>query len=231
VDPSENITEVARQVELACIGNNIACWPESPNSHTFINGNTLYIMYVKPAGEVTASIGIIAIIAIILFIAPIIMYFAIPGVSELINGIISIAIMMMMMKLMMPMFESMSSGTKPRAVKAAPAEQKPPFEQRVSRRIESIADSIVRTESAFERSKEAGVSAVSSVVNDITRLVNAIKGAPSTSMTSYQKAKAIREVDTLDDKLEKYRNSLSPTQQGKFDEQQSIVDELRAMYD
>jgi len=233
MDPSEDIETVAEDIQAYCDGNYLSPWPEFSSTNTLVEEDTLYIMYLKPAGQVTPSIGIIAIIGIILLIAPIIMYFAIPGVQQLVNGIISIVILVLMMKIMMPMLSSITEE-KPKVTSAQPAQvsaPKEPFEQRVSKRVESIAESIERTERAFERSKSAGIAGISGVVNDITRLVSAIRGAPSTSMSDYQKGKAAREIDALDDRLDKYISSLTPEQLARFQEEQRIVNELRAMYD
>jgi len=224
LDPSEDIASVAQQVQDACVQNYVESWPEYPSTYTYIENNTLYIMYVSPAGGVTPSIAWLPIIIGILIIAPIIMLIAIPGLMDLINNIIMLVIIMVMMDIMTPMLRSSTAPSS----RVAAAESRQPIEQRISRRIESIAESIARTERAFETSKEAGKSAVSSVVSDIMGVARAIKGAPSTAMTSYEKARAAERIDVLDDKLVKYRESLSPEQKAKLDEEQRIIRELRS---
>jgi len=228
IDPDEDMPAIAQQIQTACAENYVPYWPEHQGAYTFIEGNTLYIAYMRPSDSVSPMmIGILPILLIIGLIAPIIMYFAIPGLSELVDSIVMIVVMMIMMKIMGPMFSSISG---PKA-EAAPRESTPPIEQRISRRIESIADSIVRTEAAFERSKSAGASAVTSVVSDIRGVARAIKGTPSTAMTGYQKSKAAERLDVLDDNLSKYEEHLTPGQLENLREERRIVDELRTMYD
>jgi len=226
IDPSEGIVSIAQQVQAACVEHGVVPWPEHQGIYTFIENNSLYIAYVKPAGQVSPSIAWIPILLIVGIIAPIIMYFAIPGFADMVNSIVMLVVMMLMMDLMKPMMESTRS--KP---KVSTTEARPPLEQRISRKIESIADSIARTERAFETSKEAGKSARSSVLSDIQGVARAIKGAPKTALSSYDKAKAAGQLDVLDDRLVKYREHLSPTQQEKLEEEQQMVDELRRMYD
>lgn len=231
VDPSEDIESIAQQIQAVCVENNVPYWPEYPNTYAFIEGNTLYIAYVKPSGEVSPMIGFLTILPILLIIgliAPIIMYFAIPGLAEVINSVVMILVVMMMFKMMGPM---LAPKPKVAAVRAAPAAPRPPIEQRISRTIESIADSIAKIEGAFNRSKSAGVTSVTSVASDIVGVVRAVKEAPETAMSSYQKATAAGKLDRLDDKLLKYEKHLSSSQLGNLREERRIVDELRAMYD
>lgn len=223
VDPNEDIASIAQQIQSACEENSIPYWPEYPNTYAMVEGDTLYIAYLGPSGEVSPSIAWMAILLGIMIFAPIIMYFAIPGFAEIVNGIIMLMVMMLMLDLMGPMLK-----TAPGAAVTAPRE---PIEQRVSRKIESIADSIARTEKAFETSKSAGVSAVSSVVSDIRGVARVIKGTPSTAMSSYEKSKAAGRLDVIDDKLGKFEEHLTPGQKENLEEERRIVDELRAMYD
>lgn len=223
MDPSEDIESIAQQIQANCVENSVPCWPEYPNTYTFIEGNTLYIAYVKPPGEVSPMIGFLPILLIIGLIAPIIMYFAIPGLAELINSLVMVLVMMLMLDMMGPMLKT--------GVGAAPAAPREPIEQRVSRKIESIADSITRTEKAFETSKSAGVSAVSSVVSDIRSVARVIKGTPSTAMSTREKSKAAGRLDVIDDKLGKFEEHLTPGQLENLREERRIVEELRAMYD
>lgn len=226
VDPSEDIESIAQQIQAACVENNIPYWPEYPNTYTFIEDSTLYIAYMKPSGEVSPMIGFLPILLIIGLIAPIIMYFAIPGLAELINSIVMLMVIMLMMNLMKPMLETAPRAAAPRA----PAAPREPIEQRISKRIESIADSIARTEKAFETSKSAGVSAVTSVVSDIRSVAGAIKGAPSTAMSKYEKSRAAGRLDVIDDKLGKFEEHLTPGQLENLREERRIVEELRDMY-
>lgn len=228
VDPSEDIESIAQQIQADCVENSVPCWPEYPNTYTFIEGNTLYIAYVKPPGEVSPMIGFLPILLIIGLIAPIIMYFAIPGLAELVNSVVMILVMMLMFKMMGPM---LAPSPKVAAVRAAPTEPRPPIEQRISRKIESIADSIVRVESAFERSKSAGAAAVTSVVSDIRGVARVIEGTPSTAMSPYEKSKAAGRLDVIDDKLGKFEEHLTPGQLENLRKERRIVEELRAMYD
>jgi hypothetical protein len=227
VDPSEDIESVAQQIQATLTENQIPYWPEFPNTYTIIDGNTLCIAYMRPSSGISPTFAILPILLIVGIIAPIIMYFAIPGFAELMNSIIMLVMMMVMMNIMGPMFKSVSGPT---TGTVSAAEKPLPIEQRISRRIESIAESIERTERAFERSKESGVAAVSSVLGDMKGVASAIRGAPSTAMSSYKKSKAAGRLDTLDDKLEKYKKDLTPDQREKLEEEQSIVSELRDMY-
>jgi len=224
IDPSEDIESIAQQVQSACVENDIPCWPEFPNNYIFAENNTLYIAYMKPSGEVSPmAFPLIPILIGIIIFAPIIMYFAIPGLAEIVNSIVMLVVIMTMFNIMGPMLKT--------GVGAAPAAPREPIEQRVSKKIESIADSIARVEGAFEKSKSAGTSAVTSVVSDIRDVARVIKGTPSTAMSSYEKSKAAGKLDILDNKIEKYKEHLSPSQLRAFEEEQSIVEELRAMYD
>lgn len=224
IDPSEDISSIAQQIQAACVEYNVPYWPEYLNTYTFVRDNTLYIAYIKPSGEVSPmAIPLIPILIGIIIFAPIIMYLAIPGFAEIINSIVMLVMMMMMLDIMGPMLKT--------GVGAAPAAPREPIEQRVSRRIESIADSITRTEKAFETSKSAGVSAVSSVVSDIRSVARVIKGTPSTAMSTREKSKAAGRLDVIDDKLGKFEEHLTPGQLENLREERRIVEELRAMYD
>lgn len=224
IDPSEDISSIAQQIQSACVENNIPYWPEFPNNYIFAENNTLYIAYMKPSGEVSPmAFPLIPILIGIIIFAPIIMYFAIPGFAEIVNSIVMLVVIMMMFNIMGPMLKT--------GVEAAPAVPREPIEQRVSRRIESIADSIVRVESSFEKSKSAGTSAVASVVSDIRSVARVIKGTPSTAMSAYEKSRAAGRLDVIDDKLGKFEEHLSPSQLENLREERRIVEELRTMYD
>jgi len=229
LDPSEDISFVAQQIQTACEGNNVPCWPENQGTYVFTENNTVYIAYMRPPSGVLPSVAIMPILLIIGIIAPIIMYFAIPGFAEIVNSIIMLMVIMLMMDLMKPMLET--SARPARAAQRAPAAPREPIEQRISRRIESIADSVARTEKAFETSKSAGVSAVTSVVSDIRSVVGAIKGAPSTAMSVYEKSKAVGRLDVIDDRLTRYEEHLTPGQKANLEEERRIVEQMRVMYD
>jgi hypothetical protein len=231
LDPSADISNVAQQIQATCEATGLLSWPEYQGTFSFIDGSTVYVAYLKPSsyGSVTPlQLQLIMIIGGILLIAPILLLIFSDTFRTIINSLVMMLVMYMMMKIMTPMIASAGGNPK---VAAAPREPKIPIEQRVSQRIESIAQSVDRTEQSFQKSRAAGVSAVSTVISDIASLVRAIKGAPSTAMSSYEKAKAAREIDEIDDKLMKYKGQLSSSQLDKLNEEQSLVDELRTMYD
>jgi len=233
VDPSQDISSIAQAIEESCSQGNVPYWPENQGTYTEIRGNTLYIEYMRPySGPSPMQLQILPILGIIAVIAPIIMYLASPTFRDLINGIIMLVAMMVMMQVMMPMMTAISGSSKPAitAPTTTPTTPKEPIEQRISKRIESIGESIYRIKKAFEKSKAAGEEEVRRTVSDIKGVARAIKSAPETIMNSYDKARAADRLDYYSKKLEEYKAGLTPSQLENLEEERRIVEELVSMY-
>jgi hypothetical protein len=192
--PTDDISAIAQYIQTACEENSILHWPEHPNTYTFAVGNVLQIAYLRPAGDVSPLfLPLIPILIGIAIIGPIIAYFVSPTFKSVIDGLIMLVMMMLMMDIMKPMLAPAGARTEPR----------PPIEQRISAKIESIGQSVARVEKAVKTIKEA---------------------APS----GYRKEKAARDLDVQLSKLEQYESRLTPEQLKKLKEGQRIVDELKA---
>ena len=223
IDPSKDVSQAVQEIQAACEESGVLYWPENKGTYVAFDDHTVYIMYMKsPDDDVSPAMAIGTILLIIGIVAPIIMYFAIPGFADLINSIMMLVVVMFMCDLMSSI-----------QITQGPPSYKPPrepIEQRISKKIESIADSIVRVENSLKKTKSVGESTFKSVLSDIKGVARAIEKTPSTVMSAYEKSMAASRLDALDDKIEKYKQHLSPSQLKAFEEEQRIIRELRNMY-
>lgn len=225
VDPSEDILSIAQSIEDACISYGMPTWPEYPSTHTFIDGNMVYITYMKSSPWVQF---IIPILLAVTFLGPIILWLVSPAVREMTETIVMIVVLFTMMWLMRKMIPI----GKPKAteeIKEKPPPQ-PPLGERINARLESLGETIFKIESLYKAYPATAASQVTSSASGIISVAGAVRDAPKTAMNGYEKAGAAKKMEDLSRRLAEYEESLTPEQKVKLHREQEIVQELREMY-
>jgi len=222
VDPSEDISSIAQSIEDACVSYGIPAWPEYPNTHTFVEGNMLYITYVKASPWIQFLVPILLLVA---FLGPLILWIVSPAVREMTEMVVTIAILFGMVWLMRKMIP-VAGPKAPKEIK----EKLPPLEERISARLSSLGETIFRLESLYKTAPATAASQVTSSASGLISVAGAVRAAPETAMSGYEKAKATKRMSDLSRRLAEYEERLTPEQKVKLHREQEIVRELREMY-
>lgn len=216
LDPSTDMLAAAQAVEASCVSYSIPCWLEYPGTHTFVEGNILYVAYLKSNPWVQFLVPALLLLAII---APIIMWFVSPEFRETMELMAVGLVLLMMMPIMVKMI--------PKKEPSRPKPKLPPIEERLETRLDNLGRRIAKVEGLFMTSIPNAVSAAGAVIPDLSRMARAVKEAP---VSGYEKAKEAKRVGELTRKLEQYESNLTPSQLEKLAEARKIVDELRTEY-
>jgi len=226
VDPTEDILSIAQSVEDVCISYGIPTWPEYPDTHTFIEGNMLYITYAKASPWIQFIIPVLLVVA---FLGPIILWLVSPAVREMTEMIVMIIVMFAMMWLMKKMIPTTKAPKAPEEIKEKPPPQ-PPLGERINARLESLGESIFKIESLYKTYPATASSQVVGAASGLASVAGAVRAAPKTAMGGYEKAGAAKKMDSLSKRLAEYEERLTPEQRVKLHREQEIVRELREMY-
>ncbi len=116
LDPSQDIHDIAQQINYACAADGMLPWPEYPNNYAFVEGNILYVAYAKappgslsPHAQPAGIITIILVIGALLIVGPILISNLVPGFGEImgtIRSIVPLIILLLVMRMIGPLFKS-----------------------------------------------------------------------------------------------------------------------------
>ncbi len=226
VAPGQNIYEIAQQVESACASAGMLTWPERPAVYTFIEGDILYVAYMKapPTSPTPQLFGIILVIGAILIIGPVIMYLVSPGFRDFMNNMIVILVLFAMMKVMQPIISP------PPKEPAAPKLPKPPLEERIHKHLDNLGYRIGRIDELITVSIPDTQSKITDLSSHISNLAREVKAAPDTVMAGHQKAETARRMAAHHKKLAEYEKHLTSSQREKLQRERKLVQEILELF-
>lgn len=210
--PGQDVTAIAAQIEQQCVTNGIPTWPEYA-THVLTDGDTVYVMWVKGMAWMPI-IGIVLVAVTVL--GPILLLLVSPAIRDMFNTLLTLMIMVPMMLMMTKMF-------KPEG-EQSPKEPLPPWEERVGDKIDRLTALVRKVEDLIPVSKSAAVTGIEQAAAAASSAASAVR---SGSVTSSEKSQGVSKTAEAERKVAEYREKLPPELQGKLDELQRGVTDLK----
>ncbi len=212
ISPGEDVYSIAENLNGELVAKGVPAWPGYPGRIAFVEGNSVYLAWMKGFAWLPVIIGLL----VVPIILPVILWFVSPGFREAVQAMLGFLIMMVMMLFVMKISRGMIAP-------ARPTEALPSFAERMEARLAGVGESIGKL--------EASVAGLEGIVNETASLV---REAPRVVTTAAEKeilAKEIRKARSqVERKLSQYEASLTPEQKRKLEEERRLIAELEELW-
>lgn len=215
ISVGEDVYTIAENLSSQLLERGIHPWPGYPGRVAFVEGNSVYLAWIKSFAWMPVIIGLLFGLPIIL---PIILWFVSPGFREAIMSMIGFMVMAVMALFVVKFSREMVTPAKPK-------EELAPFAERMEARLAAIGESIGTLETRAEAIPES-LSHLESIIGETKRMV---KEAPGIVQTSAEKERVTRQAAELERKLREYEESLPPELREKLEEERKLVKEIQEL--